>query len=490
MGGRIVLFNSVSFLIYFPLVTALYFLLPHGQRWLLLLGASCIFYMAFVPAYILILAFTIAIDYAAGILIAGATGRARRVFLGASILSNLGVLAVFKYFNFFNENLAGVAAFLGWNYPIGVLEIVLPIGLSFHTFQAMSYTIEVYRGRQAPERHVGIFALYVMFYPQLVAGPIERPQNLLPQFREPHAFQPLEVTAGLQRMLWGMFKKVVIADNLAMLVNPVYANPQEHAGFPLLLATVAFTVQVYCDFSGYADIAVGSARVMGFRLRENFDRPFLSPSLRELWRRWHISLSSWLRDYLYIPLGGSRVSRARCCANLVVVFAVCGLWHGANWTYVVFGVLHGLTLATSVATEGLRARLRTSLRFASDPPGRAAAMVHSAVCTAWTFGFFALSLAVFRASSLSDATFILTRMSFEGGVAYAGYWVGWKKALAVAFVAASLVAASEAIRKNRALRDILLEQPSLVRWPAYAAAAWIMMNYGAVDEIPFFYFQF
>jgi len=485
-----VLFNSVSFLLYFPVVTLFYFLLPHTHQWALLLAASCLFYMAFIPAYILILAFTIVIDYVAAILIANATGTARKTFLGTSILSNLGVLFVFKYFNFFNTNLAAAAEFLGWKYPIHALEIVLPIGLSFHTFQAMSYTIEVYRGRQQPENHFGIFALYVMFYPQLVAGPIERPQNLLPQFKEPHNFHPLEASAGLQRMLWGMFKKVVIADNLAVLVNRVYANPQEHVGFPLLLATLAFTFQVYCDFSGYSDIAIGSARVMGFRLRENFDRPYFSPSLGELWRRWHISLSSWFRDYLYIPLGGSRVSRPRRCLNLCVVFVVCGLWHGANWTYIVWGGLHGLYLATSVATARLRAELIGALGLPTYSASRTASIAHDALCTAVTFGFFAFSLVIFRANSLSDAMFILTHMSFSGGITYAGYWVGWKKALAVGFLAASLVAVSEVIRKNRPLRDALLEQPLFVRWPAYAAAAWLMMNYGATDEIPFIYFQF
>lgn len=484
------LFNSVTFLVYFPIVTALYFLLPHAHRWTLLLGASCIFYMAFIPVYILILAFTIVVDYAAGILIASATGTARKAFLVLSIISNLGVLSVFKYFNFFNANLAGLAHFLGWNYPILALEIILPIGLSFHTFQAMSYTIEVYRGRQEPEHHFGIFALYVLFYPQLVAGPIERPQNLLPQFREQHAFDPREVTAGLQRILWGMFKKVVIADNLALLVNRVYAAPEVHVGFPLLLATLAFPFQAYCDFSGYSDIAVGSARVMGFRLRENFDRPYFSPSLGELWRRWHISLSSWFRDYLYIPLGGSHASRTRRCLNLCFVFVLCGLWHGAAWTYVVWGALHGVYMAASVATEGIRARLSESFRLRRLAPFRKGSPVHTALWTVVTFGFFTFSLVAFRASSLQEAGYILTHMSFTGGIAYAGYWVGWKKALGVALVAAAFVALIETIGKNRALRDTLLEQPMLVRWSAYASAAWVMMNYGAIDELPFIYFQF
>lgn len=453
-------------------------------------GSQLHLYMAFIPVYILILAFTIVVDYVAGILIARATAAARRAFLLASIVSNVGVLFVFKYFNFAGANLARLSEVLGWNYPIGVLEIVLPIGLSFHTFQAMSYTIEVYRGRQAPEYHFGIFALYVMFYPQLVAGPIERPQNLLPQFRERHVFNPRDALAGLQRMLWGMFKKAVIADNLAMVVNPVYANPHDHVGLPLVLATIAFSLQVYCDFSGYSDIALGSARVMGFRLRENFDRPFLAPSLREFWRRWHISPSSWFRDYLYIPLGGSHVSRARRFVNLCLVFLICGLWHGASWTYAVWGGLHGLYLATSVATERMRADLVESLRLTRWAPFRKGSPVHRALWTAVTFGFFTLSMALFRADSLADSMFILTHMSLSGGIAYAGYWVGWKKTLGVSLVAGLIVAVSETIRKERALRDVLLGQPRSVRWAAYAVAAWIIMNYGAIDKLPFVYFQF
>jgi len=485
-----VVFNSLSFLLYFPVVTTLYFFLPHAQRWVLLLVASCAFYMAFIPAYILVLTFTIVIDYTAGILIARATGPARRAFLAASITANVGVLFVFKYFDFFSANLAGLVAFLGWNYPVAALEIVLPIGLSFHTFQAMSYTIEVYRGRHVPEYHFGIFALYVMFYPQLVAGPIERPQNLLPQFRELHAFSPREFTAGLQRMLWGMFKKVVIADNLARIVDTVYANPHEHVGFPLVLATIAFAFQVYCDFSGYSDIAIGSAQVMGFRLRENFDRPYFASSLAELWRRWHISLSSWFRDYLYIPLGGSRVSRARRCLNLCLVFLVSGLWHGANWNYVLWGGLHGLYLATSIATESTRVALVKSLGLTRYPLFCGGSLFRHVLGTAFTFGFFTLSLAVFRANSLPDAMFILMNMSLSGGITYAGYWIGWRRAIAGALLAGLVIAVCETIRKNRMLRDVLLEQPLLVRWTTYAIATLIILNYAAIDDIPFIYFQF
>ena len=338
------LFNSIEFFLFFPLVTAIYFMLPHAFRWMWLLLASCVFYMFFIPSYILILFLTIVIDYYAGIRIAAAEEGNKKKWLWFSIVSTCLVLGVFKYYNFFVENWNNVAHLLGWNYSVSALQMILPIGLSFHTFQSMSYVIEVYRGNQKPEKHFGIYSLYVMFYPQLVAGPIERPQNILHQFYEKHALSYANVSAGMQRMVWGLFKKVVIADNLAQFVSPVY----EHAGtvswMYLAIAVVFFSFQIYCDFSGYSDIAIGAARVMGFRLMENFKLPYRSTGVGMFWSKWHISLSTWFRDYVYIPLGGNRKGAARTSLNLFLVFAISGLWHGANWTFVVWGVLHGLWL--------------------------------------------------------------------------------------------------------------------------------------------------
>ena len=282
------LFNSIEFVIFFILVTSLYFILPHKYRWFLLLVASCYFYMAFVPVYILILFFTIVIDYFAGIWIEEAQGKKKKQFLVLSLVANIGVLAVFKYYNFLNDNLTFLLHGADWENPIPYLSILLPIGLSFHTFQAMSYTIEVYRGHQKAERHFGIYSLYVMFYPQLVAGPIERPQNLLFQFRTEHKFDYERVVSGLRLMLWGFFKKLVIADRLAIYVNAAYGNPDEHTGLTLAVATMFFAFQIYCDFSGYSDIAIGAARVMGYDLMKNFNRPYLSASISEFWSRWPI----------------------------------------------------------------------------------------------------------------------------------------------------------------------------------------------------------
>jgi D-alanyl-lipoteichoic acid acyltransferase DltB (MBOAT superfamily) len=406
------LFNSFEFIcIFFPLVTGLYFVLPHRWRWLLLLVASCWFYMAFVPVYILILAFTICVDYSSGLWIERSEGRKRKLLLAASIVANVGVLAFFKYFNFVNENIAEMVRGLGFHYGVPDLGILLPIGLSFHTFQSLSYTVEVYRRHHPAERNPGIFALYVMFYPQLVAGPIERPQALLPQFHARKRFNADDLQYGLTRMAFGFFKKVVVADRLAPYVDAVYADIPGSNGITVLVATIFFAVQIYCDFSGYSDIAIGAARVMGFRLMENFRRPYLSTSVSEFWGRWHISLSSWFRDYLYIPLGGNRVVKWRWYYNLMVVFAVSGLWHGAAWTYVIWGALHGTYLIAAILLKPVTHRVGNAL------PGP----VNKALGVATTFTLVTLAWVFFRAHSAQEAFLGLRKMvALEGGLQVGG----------------------------------------------------------------------
>ncbi|TND09364.1 MAG: membrane bound O-acyl transferase MBOAT family protein [Bacteroidetes bacterium] len=386
------LFNSWSFLLFFPLVTAVYFLLPHRFRWIHLLAASALFYAAFIPAYLLILAFTIGVDYFAGIWIEQAQGRKRKMFLLFSIVANVGTLAVFKYYNFFIENANGLLEWLGYPVDWSLWNIILPVGLSFHTFQAMSYTIEVYRGKQKAERHPGIYALYVMFYPQLVAGPIERPQNLLPQFRREHTFSSQRLADGLRLMLWGLFKKVVIADRLAVYVNAVYADPQDAHYLNLLLATFFFAIQIYCDFSGYSDMAIGAAKTMGFDLMTNFRRPYFAAGIAEFWSRWHISLSTWFKDYLYIPLGGNRLGKARTMLNLAIVFLVSGFWHGAKWTFVIWGAVHAfLLISASLFKE----------KKQEQPQAK------QLVSIGWTFLLVCFAWIFFRAGSLADAKIIL-----------------------------------------------------------------------------------
>jgi D-alanyl-lipoteichoic acid acyltransferase DltB (MBOAT superfamily) len=372
---------------------------------MLLLTASCYFYMAFIPKYILILAVTITVDYFAGLGLEKFEGRKKRWVLMASILTNIGMLAFFKYFNFANENLASLAKFIGWNYPIHSLAIILPIGLSFHTFQSLSYTIEVYRGHQKAERHFGYLALYVMYYPQLVAGPIERPQNILHQLHTEQRFEYQRVTDGLKWMAWGLFKKIVVADRMVLFVNPVYNDPTHHNGPALVFATLAFAIQIYCDFSGYSDIALGSAQVMGVKLMKNFDHPYFARSISEFWRRWHISLSTWFRDYVYIPLGGNRVAKPRWAFNLFITFLISGLWHGANWTYVIWGALHGSYLVLSILTEPFWKGLSALTRLDGLP------RLKIALSTLTTFVLVTFAWIFFRAASINDALYIVSHLA-------------------------------------------------------------------------------
>ena len=441
------LFNSLQFLLFFIVVTLTYFGLKWRGRWILLLVASCYFYMVLKPEYILILFLTIVIDYVAGIWIAKTTGPARRWLLILSLISNLGILAFFKYLGFFTENVSWL--FTQLNMPevaeqvfslgnrlfVKVLHVfgesgissfkdnksILPVGLSFHTFQAMSYTIEVYRGNQKAERHFGIYALYVMFYPQLVAGPIERPQNVLYQFHKTFPYDAENVKAGLMQMAFGLFKKLVIADRLALLVDYAYADPSQHNGLTLLAATFFYTIQIYCDFSGYSDIAIGAARVMGFSLMENFRTPYIAQSVSEFWRRWHISLSTWFRDYLYIPLGGNRKGEVRQYANMMIVFLASGLWHGPNWTYVIWGGLNGFYQILAVLRDKLLARTGWSRLGLASPRSVSSQTGISQTGTTsplrvvgnvlFTFVLIMLTWVFFRARTVDDALLILGRIA-------------------------------------------------------------------------------
>lgn len=390
------LFNSLLFLVFFVIVTVTYYLLPHKLRWIWLLAASSYFYMYFKPTYILIILFTIIVDYCAGILIQNSQGKTRKFYLILSILTNVGVLAFYKYFNFLAINLNLVSgSFHGPQLPL--LDFILPIGLSFHTFQAMSYTIEVYRGNQPAERHFGLYALYVMFYPQMVAGPIERPQHILPQLHRVNNFSGKALINGLFFIAMGMLKKVVIADRLGLFVDPVFTNPHAHSSFELLIATYFFAFQIYCDFSGYSDIAIGAALVLGIQLMQNFNLPYLATNVSEFWKRWHISLSTWFRDYVYIPLGGNRKTFLITCVNLLIVFTISGLWHGANWKYIVWGAIHGLLLVAYQLLNKFNIRIKglTFLKWL---------VTFNLVCLAWIF---------FRANTTADALYILNKI-FSG----------------------------------------------------------------------------
>jgi alginate O-acetyltransferase complex protein AlgI len=328
------LFNTHEFLLFFIIVFALYYTLPGKWIMPLLLVASAVFYCFFIPAYLLILLLVIGIDYTAAIAIEKNT-QYKKWFLRLSIFSNLGILFFFKYYNFFIENCNHVFD-AHWTFS----HLILPIGLSFHTFQSLSYIIEVYRGKFAAEKNIGYFALYVLYFPQLVAGPIERPQNVLPQLKVYHKFQWENLLNGVRLVLWGLFKKAVIADRIAYYVADVFANTNAHTGFQVCVGILLFSIQIYCDFSGYSDMAIGLSKTLGIDLMINFNRPYFASNIQAFWQRWHISLSTWFRDYVYHPLGGSRVVWYGVLANVCIVFVLSGFWHGARWNFIAWGAIH------------------------------------------------------------------------------------------------------------------------------------------------------
>lgn len=487
------LFNSLEFLIFFPIVVSIYFALSDRLRRFFLLAVSYYFYMSWKPEYLILIIISTLIDYHAGIQIGKtASGSKRKAYLVLSLCTNLGILFAFKYFNLFNDTAREVFNSLNVFYDIPAFEAILPVGISFYTFQTLSYTIDVYRRHKEPETHLHIFALYVAFFPQLVAGPIERSTRLLPQFHKKHDFDVYRVVSGLQLILWGLFKKVVIADTLAVYVNAVYNSPDTFQGIPVVLATYFFAFQIYCDFSGYSDIAIGCAQIMGYDLMENFRRPYLAQSISEFWKRWHISLSGWFKDYLYIPLGGNRVIKWRWHFNLLVVFLVSGLWHGANWTFVIWGALHGFYLVLSHTTQAIRARVSQCFHLDQVP------VVHQYVRMLITFHLVLFSWIFFRANSIPDAFLIMQNMlhidlaslslsqlgiNIAPGIGRAEMII---VSLAILFLL--FIHMLEEIRKP--FRLILADQSTFMRWFVYLVLILAVMNLGMPQEIQFIYFQF
>lgn len=361
------LFNSFSFIVFFPVVTLLYFVIPHRFRYIWLLIASYYFYMNWDARYALLLAGCTLVTYACGI----ALGRTEKKKIGKallvlSLLIIFGILFLYKYLGFFitNINLALSALHIG--FKVSEYSLVLPVGISFYVFQAAGYIIDVYRGDLKPEKNFFRYAAFVSFFPQLVAGPIERAGNLLHQFDEKHSFDAVKVKNGLLLMLWGFFLKVVIADRIAVFVDAVYGNFDIYGGWYLVIASMLFGVQIYCDFGGYSTIAVGAASVMGFTLTENFRQPYLAANVKEFWRRWHISLTGWFRDYVYIPLGGNRKGKIRSSFNMFFVFLLSGLWHGAMWNYVIWGGINGIWLVISDLLKPVREKLGKAFSWKKD----------------------------------------------------------------------------------------------------------------------------
>lgn len=487
------LFNSLHFLVFFPVVLGLYFGLPPRWRAPLLLASSYYFYLSWKPVYGLLLAGTTLLDYYSGVRMGRlATPGQRRPWLYLSLTSNLGTLFIFKYFNFFVGAAGELATALHLPFAAPTLALALPVGVSFYTFQSVAYVVDVYQGKLPAERNLGRFALFVAFWPQLVAGPIERGGQMLPQFREHHEFSYGQVASGLRLMAWGMFKKVVIADRLALLANPVFDHPRRFEGLPLLLAVVAFTGQIYADFSGYTDLARGAARVLGYQLVLNFRQPYLATSVGDFWRRWHMSLSGWFRDYVYIPLGGSRAGAFRTQLNVFTVFLLSGLWHGASWTFIAWGTLHGFYLVAESLTAPARARLGGWLGL----PGRP--HLARALGTGLTLALVAYAWIFFRANSLPDAFYIsahlfrgwghLPAAQLQAALAGLGRHYGAELLVAAGAVAALLFSDYRAERESVAAW--LARWPAAWRWAGYGGLLLATLYFGIFGSSQFIYFQF
>ena len=482
-------FISFEFILFATLIVPLYFRLRFRLRWVLLLGASYVFYAYWKPGYVLLIVFSTAVDY----LVALGLQRAalhqvfrRRILLTCSVVANLSVLFLFKYADFFNQTAAGFAEVLGASWQFNSLELILPVGISFYTFQSMAYTFDVYRGRLRAENHLGIFATYVAFFPQLVAGPIERATSMLPQFRQSFSFDYARVVGGLRLVLWGAFKKVVVADRLAIYVNTVYGDVESYRGLSLIIATVFFAFQIYFDFSAYSDIAIGVARVLGFKLMDNFRRPFLATSLRDFWRRWHISLSTWFRDYVYIGLGGNRIGLSRQLANVLIVFALSGLWHGANWTFLLWGLYHG----TLVALEIL-ARQRIVSRLPRGGFGLVCSIMY-------TFSLVTVGWVLFRATNVGEITYIVAH-SLDLSQGFAALTDPFKAGILprrveflLSFLLIALVLFVDVLDERYGLLPYFATLPALLRWLVYnfLVTCIILTSFFSYVREAFYYFQF
>lgn len=493
------LFNSIQYLIFFPVVTMVYFIIPHKYRYLWLLIGSYYFYMCWNPQYALLMLFSTAVTYISGIMLSIPYRAEKREFwkrfwVAASFILNLSVLFFFKYFDFAFHFLERTLAAVGIGFVEQPFSLLLPVGISFYTFQALSYTMDVYRKEIEPERNFFRYALFVAFFPQLVAGPIERSKNLLQQLREKHDFEYSRVRQGILTMAWGFFLKMVISDRIALLVDTVYDNYWVYSGLEIALASVLFAFQIYTDFQGYSCIAIGGAEVMGFHLMENFDTPYFSMTVAEFWRRWHISLSSWFRDYLYIPLGGNRNGTARKYGNIMLVFLLSGLWHGASWHYVIWGGINGAYQVVGELTKTLRMRIgrligvnekRFSCRLAR---------------TIGTFLLVDLSWIFFRANGTITAFRMIKRMLlsfnpwifFDGGIFRLG--LDEKDSFVLVASLLCLFAASLCKYNKIDLREKITEQGLWLRWSIYICAILVILVFGVYgsgyDSAQFIYFQF
>lgn len=492
------LFNSLIYAIFLVIVFTLHWILPNRFRWIMLLIASYYFYMSWNPELVVLIALTTLVSYGSGRLIeryrqtGGRKSHLSKLFLVLALVICFGVLFFFKYFDFFSDSITSLLHMFSLPVQPFTLKLILPVGISFYTFQTLSYVIDVYRGTIPAEKHLGYYTLYVSFFPQLVAGPIERSDNLIPQLRAERTFDGSEGVNGLKWIALGLFKKIVIADTLSVYVNTIYGDLQTHHGLSFIVATVCFAIQIYCDFSGYSDIAVGSAKLLGIKLMKNFDSPYFSHSIREFWSRWHISLSTWFRDYVYIPLGGNRKKLPRQLLNLMITFLLSGMWHGANWTFICWGALHGFymvaeTLFRKLAPQPTHPPQANRFWRALGSAGQIV-LTFVLVCFAWVF---------FRANSLSDAFYGLSHM-FEGigsparYVEQAALQLGIDRFdIPVRLFPVALLAVFDAFNRRRDAFAALSRQAPVIRWAMYLVLIWFILFFpGAGGGAEFIYFQF
>jgi D-alanyl-lipoteichoic acid acyltransferase DltB (MBOAT superfamily) len=484
------LFNSLDFVLFFMATAWLHFAVPRRFNWVPLLAASYCFYISWNFQFAFLLLVSTVVNYAGGVRMAALADKAaRKKYLWLCVVFNMGMLGVFKYFDFFSRSLFQLLNSRGIALDPPLLDLLLPVGISFYTFQVTGYVVDVYEERIQAERHPGIFAVFVAFWPQLLAGPINRTKLLMPQFRQDHSFDYHRVVAGLQRMLWGLFKKVVLADNLALHVNQIFNHPGEVHGLPVMFGVLFYSMQIYCDFSGYTDAALGAAQVMGFTLTENFDRPYFSRSIREFWQRWHISLSSWFRDYVYFPLGGNRVAPWRWHVNIMITFLLSGLWHGAGWPFVIWGALHGVLLVLEHVTGGFQQRLADRLA-----PGRES-FLNTAIQVGLTMTLITLAWVFFRADSAGQAVTVIRSM-FPVDVSGVLSWGGSPAILGVRTFLfhlglVLLLVGVELVGKPGTVQARVTRWALPARWSLYAVGAWaiaISTVFGVHQE--FIYFQF
>lgn len=498
-------FNSIDFMAFFPIVLAVYFVIPRKARTIWLLLASYFFYMSWNARYAVLIGGSTVITYVSGVIMgalakkqAANLRRKKKLVMALCIVVNLGILAIFKYGNFAIDSVNKLLGALHISVIERRFDLLLPVGISFYTFQALGYIIDVYRGDVEVERNLVRYALFVSFFPQLVAGPIERSKNLLSQLKgiaEIKLWNARRVTSGAILMVWGFFMKMVIADRVAILVDTVFNNYRMYGSTELILAVIGFSLQIYCDFGSYSMIAVGAARIMGFELMENFNTPYFARSIRDFWSRWHISLSSWFRDYLYIPLGGNRKGAFRKAVNIMVVFLVSGLWHGAGWSFVVWGGLHGFYQVAADVLQKPREKWREKFAVRTD-------------CFSWkisqmlvTYALVLFAWIFFRADSFTDALLFIKRifvrptpwLLFNGGI----YELGLDRVeMNILFLSVLILLAVDLIRyvKKQTLDAFLLEQNLWFEWAVVIGLIVMIFVYGkygpAFDPQQFIYFQF